>query len=129
VKKILLVEDREDDIIMARRVIKKISGDYELLVARDGEQALDLLTRPNSDTYDLVFLDIQLPKLNGFEVLRSIRADKSVAHQAVVVLTSSSSQADIAEAERLGANLYVTKPLGIEEFETSMKSILARFIC
>ena len=127
-KKILLVEDREDDIIMARRIIKKIRGDCQLLVAYDGEQALDLLTRPNADTYDLVLLDIQLPKINGFEVLRNIRADKSVAHQAAVVLTSSSSQADMAEANRLGADLYVTKPLGIKEFETSMKSILARFI-
>jgi CheY-like chemotaxis protein len=108
VKKILLVEDREDDIIMARRVIKKIRGDCQLLVAHDGEQALNLLTQPNADTYDLVFLDIQLPKINGFEVLRSIRENKSIAHQAVVVLTSSSSQADIAEAGRLGADLYVT---------------------
>ena len=126
-KKILLAEDREDDIIMARRVLQKIGSDCLLTVARDGQQALDMLIGVNAEKFNLVLLDIQLPKIDGLDVLGRIRADKSVAHQAVVMLTSSSSQADVAEAGRLGADLYVTKPLGIKEFETCMKSILERF--
>jgi two-component system, response regulator len=125
--KILLVEDREDDIIMARRTIHKMAISCELTVARDGVEALGLIDGAHERQFDLVLLDIQIPKLDGLEVLRRIRGNELTAGLAVVILTTSSSKADMSEAAGLNADSYVTKSLGIKEFEGQMKIIFDRF--
>jgi CheY-like chemotaxis protein len=127
-KKILLVEDREDEILMAERTIKKLLRDCELSVARDGVEALNFINGDKGRQFDLVLLDLQLPRLDGLQVLRCIREDESTAGMTVVILTTSSSKTDMGQASALKADLYVTKSLGIKEFEGQLKMIFDRFI-
>jgi CheY-like chemotaxis protein len=126
-KRILLVEDREDDMLLAHRAIRKIVGDCEITTAHDGIDALEIVFKAQPGHFDLVLLDIQLPKLDGFSVLSRIRKDVHFAGQIVVLLTTSSRAADIAEASRLGANEYMVKPLGIKEFEDQMTLMLTKY--
>jgi two-component system, response regulator len=127
-KRILLAEDREDDIILALRVIKKNLGECEIAVARDGEEALTLLFDGHSDPFDLVFLDIQLPGSDGLSILGRIREDGRLSNQPVIMLTTSTNADDVEKAERLGANYYLIKPLGFREFEAEMAAVLKTFI-
>jgi DNA-binding response OmpR family regulator len=128
VKKILLVEDREDDILLARVVINRIRADVEISVARDGEEALTLLGGTPSGHFNLVLLDINLSGMDGFSVLRHIRAYKHLSGLSVCMLTTSPCAEDITEAENLSADLYLTKPLGIKDFEVIMQGVLDRFL-
>jgi DNA-binding response OmpR family regulator len=92
----------------------------ELIVVSDGEEALDFVARQgkyvSAPAIDLVILDLNLPKSDGGDVLRSIRENSRLAGVPVVVLTSSDSPRDRAAAERLGANSYITKPTDLDEF-------------
>jgi DNA-binding response OmpR family regulator len=128
VKQILLVEDREDDILLARLMIKRIRADAEIAVARDGEEALALLSGTPSGHFNLVLLDIKLSGIDGFSVLRHIRANKHLSGLSVCMLTSSPCAEDITEAENLSADLYLTKPLGIKDFEVVIRGVLDRFL-
>jgi CheY-like chemotaxis protein len=126
-KRILLVEDREDDIVLAKRVIVKILGTCEIAVARDGEEAFQLLRDPSCGAFDLIFLDIQLPGIDGFSVLNGIRSDGRLKNQPVIMLTTSSNPEDMARAKLLGAKFYFVKPLGYKEFEKEMAGVLGKF--
>jgi two-component system, response regulator len=128
VKRILLVEDREDDIVLALRVIRKILGECDIAVARNGEEALALLFNGHSDPFDLVFLDIQLPGVDGLSILGRIREDARLAKQPVIMLTTSSNNEDVAKADSLGADYYFVKPLGFREFEAEMAAVLKMFL-
>jgi len=117
--RILLVEDNPDDVLFTMRAFERNNISNEVVVAVDGEQALELLL-PDDDAKALcpalVLLDVNLPKVDGLEVLRRIRSHSRTAGLPVVVLTTSSEERDIVESYRLGANSFVRKPVTFGEF-------------
>jgi two-component system response regulator len=119
---ILLVEDNPDDVTLTLRAFTKNHMNNEVVVACDGEQALQRLFPDDGSPRlcpALVLLDVNLPKINGLEVLRRIRADERTGALPVVVLTTSNEERDIVESYRLGANSYVRKPVVFGEFLTA----------
>jgi DNA-binding response OmpR family regulator len=128
-KRILLVEDDPRDV----ELIMESLGDYnlanEVIVARDGEEAMDYLyhrgnfkARPNGNPA-VVLLDLKLPKVNGMEVLRQIRSDEKLKMMPVVILTSSREEKDWVESYKLGVNAYVVKPVNFQEFVKAVKDV------
>jgi CheY-like chemotaxis protein len=122
-KWILLVEDNSDDVELTRRAIKKNNILNELVVARDGVEALDLLFGQGAQSGGdhghiptLVLLDLHLPRIDGFEVLRRMRGDDRTRYVPVVILTSSNEENDIINGYRLGCNSYIRKPVDFEQF-------------
>ena len=117
-KFILLVEDSPDDIALTLRAFQKNNIANTIEVARDGEQALAYLFGRDieQDPPALVLLDLKLPKLDGHELLRRIRADQRTRCLPVVILTSSREEVDILEAYQNGANSYIRKPVDFAEF-------------
>jgi two-component system response regulator len=122
-KIILLVEDNPDDEALTLRAFRKNNIRNEVVVARDGAEALEYLfatgaynDRDVADLPQVVLLDLKLPKVDGLEVLRRIRADERTELLPVVILTSSKEERDVVEGYRLGANSYVRKPVNFDEF-------------
>ena len=120
---ILLVEDNPDDEALTLRALRKNNIANSVVVARDGPEALDFLFgtgahagRDVNDLPQIVLLDLKLPKLDGFEVLRRIRADDRTKFLPVVVLTSSKEERDVVQSYRDGCNSYVRKPVNFDEF-------------
>ena len=120
---ILLVEDNADDEALTLRALKKNNIGNKVYVARDGVEALDFLfctnTYADRDPHDmprLILLDIKLPKMDGLEVLRRIRADKRTHLLPVVLLTSSREEQDLIESYKSGANSYIRKPVDYTQF-------------
>lgn len=129
-KIILLVEDNPDDEALTIRALKKNNILNEVMVARDGEEALEYLFgtgryegRDVSIQPQVILLDLQLPKLSGHEVLKRLRADKRTELQPVVILTTSSEQADIIESYKNGANSYIRKPVDFNQFIDAVKQL------
>lgn len=126
-KTILLVEDNPDDVVLTIRALKKNHLLNKVIVARDGAEASDLLfgaaDSPPIDLPELVLLDINLPKLNGLEVLEKIRSHERTKLLPVVVLTTSDEDRDRIESYRLGANSYISKPVEFEEFSRAVKQL------
>jgi two-component system, response regulator len=112
---ILLVEDNPNDAELTQRALRKTDIGAQLVIARDGAEALDYLlsdkTKPK-----VIFLDLKLPKIDGIEVLRRVREDDRTRAIPVVVLTSSQEERDINECYRLGVNSYVVKPVEFDKF-------------
>lgn len=122
-KTILLVEDNPDDELLTIRALKKNNIMNDVVVARDGVEALDYLFgtgkyagRDTTDTPQITLLDLKLPKLDGLEVLRKIRATDATKLLPVVILTSSNEDKDRFEGYNLGANSYVRKPVDFDQF-------------
>jgi CheY-like chemotaxis protein len=118
-KPILLVDDNPDDVTFTLRAFKQNNIANKIVVAVDGEQALQMLLPEDAAQPfhpALVLLDLKLPKVGGLEVLRRIRADPRTQSLPIVVLTTSSEDADIASSYRLGANSFVRKPVVFSEF-------------
>ena len=115
---ILLIEDNPDDVLLTLRAFGKNHIRNQVVVATDGEQALNLLLPAEGEAMRpaLVLLDIKLPKIDGLEVLRKMRADERTRSLPVVVLTTSNEERDIVDSYRLGANSYVRKPVVFQEF-------------
>jgi two-component system response regulator len=118
-KPILLVEDNPDDVTFTLRAFRQNNIGNEVIVASDGAQALQILL-PASGARALqpalVLLDIKVPKIDGLEVLRRIRADPRTDSLPVVMLTTSNEETDIVSAYRLGANSFVRKPVAFSDF-------------
>ncbi len=116
----LLVEDNEADIRLTQIALKQAKLDNRLHVVRDGEQALDFLFQrgnyADAVRPDLVLLDLNLPKVNGSEVLKEIREEESLKTLPVVILTTSDADQDIYESYELHANCYITKPVDLRKF-------------
>jgi CheY-like chemotaxis protein len=120
-KVILLVEDNPKDEALTLRALKRGNIANEVVVARDGAEAVDYLFSPGPDGRlknlpQLVLLDLKLPKLDGHEVLRRIRADERTRVLPVVILTTSVEDRDRLNGYRLGANSYIRKPVDFREF-------------
>lgn len=129
-KVILMVEDNPRDEALTRRALTKNNIVNEIVVAHDGVEALDYFAgtgtfagRDISEMPQLVLLDLKLPKLDGLEVLRKLRADKRTRRQPVVVFTSSSEEEDVISSYSLGANSYVRKPVEFEQFLEATKQL------
>ncbi|HBB96466.1 MAG TPA: two-component system response regulator [Blastocatellia bacterium] len=129
-KVILLVEDNPRDEALTLRALKKSNIANEVAVARDGVEALDYVfgtgTHEGRDLSlmpQLVLLDLKLPKIDGLEVLRRLRADERTRHLPVVVFTSSSEEEDMISSYSLGANSYVRKPVQFEQFLEATKQL------
>jgi two-component system response regulator len=129
-KIILLVEDNPTDEKLTLRAFKKSGIANEVFVVRDGAEALDYVFRtgPHAamtehDLPAIILLDLKLPRIEGLEVLRRIRADERTKLLPVVVLTSSKEDEDIARSYSLGANAYVRKPVEFTEFVEAAKTL------
>jgi two-component system response regulator len=129
-KFILLVEDNPDDVALTLRALKKNHIVNEVVVARDGEEALEYLTatgrhagRAVAVLPQVILLDLKLPKLGGLEVLRAIRANPQTRLLPVVVLTSSSEEPDIIASYDLGANSYIRKPVDFNQFLEAVRQL------
>ena len=122
-KQILLVEDNPDDVALTMRALKKNNIANEVIVAKDGVEALDYLfgtgayeNRDVGKTPAVVLLDLKLPMIDGLEVLERIRKDERTKLTPVVILTSSKEEQDLVRGYRLGANSYLTKPIEFADF-------------
>ena len=129
-KTILLVEDNSDDEALALRALKRSTIRGEVVVARDGAEALNHLLgsgkvsgRDVTVALAVVLLDLKLPKVDGLEVLRRLRADDRTRLLPVVIVTSSKEESDIANSYKLGANSYVRKPVDSAKFEEGMQHL------
>ncbi len=129
-KIILLVEDNADDVLLTERALKKSHILNQLAVATDGEEALDYLFgtgkwagRDMNIMPEVVLLDINLPKIDGLEVLRRMRADNRTKLLPVVILTSSKEQKDLIDGYALGANSYIRKPVNFKQFTEAISQL------
>jgi len=124
---ILLVEDNEGDIRLTKEALHESKLRNRLYTVADGEQALDFLRRKGrfSDVIrpDLILLDLNLPKKDGFEVLAEIKDDKELKRIPVVILTTSDAENDILQSYSLHANCFIKKPVGFEQFISVVASI------
>lgn len=127
---ILLVEDNPDDEALTLRALKKNNIMNEVVVARDGVEALDYLfgkgvyaDRDMSVMPHLILLDLKLPKMDGLEVLRYLRTDDRTRILPVVILTSSKEEQDLINGYSLGANSYVRKPVDFSQFSESVRQL------
>jgi CheY-like chemotaxis protein len=124
---VLLVEDNPGDIRLIVETLKEGRKDYNINVVKDGEEAVNyLLKRENYKTAvtpDIILLDLKLPRKDGIEVLKEIKGDDSLKSIPVIVLTSSNSAEDIANAYKNHANCYITKPIDLDKFVVTIQSI------
>ena len=119
--KILLIEDNPDDVELTLMAFKKHNLANHITVARDGEEAMDIIFQHGKESAeglrpDLILLDLKLPKVDGMEVLRQIKENSETKVIPVIILTSSKEESDLAESYRLGVNSYIRKPVNFEKF-------------
>ena len=129
-KVILLVEDNHDDIELTLRALRKNNIANKVVVARDGVEALDYLFgtgayagRDIDGQPQVVLLDLKLPRMDGLEVLKRIRADARTKLVPVVILTSSREEQDLIEGYRSGANSYIRKPVDFDQFTEATRQL------
>jgi len=127
---ILLVEDNQDDMDMALHALRQGKLANNIFVARDGEEALDFLfcrgafaERSFDRPPKLVLLDLKLPKVDGLEVLKQVKADPRTKVIPVVIMTSSKEERDLVASYHLGANSYIQKPVDFEQFRETVKTV------
>ncbi len=125
--KILMVEDSQADIFLMKEYLKDFNVPLQICVARDGEEALSALRQslcfPSKQDPDFILLDLNLPKMDGREVLAQIKGDPGLKHIPVLVLTSSTNEQDRAMALQNHASSYLQKPLSLDLYPTVVKSI------
>jgi two-component system response regulator len=122
---ILLVEDNPDDVALTLRAFEKYHIANQIVVARDGEEAIEYLFSSNGKRIlpQVVLLDLKVPKYDGLEILRRIRADERTNLLPVVILTSSEQDDDLMGSYRAGANSYVRKPVDFVEFTEAARQL------
>ena len=129
-KKILLVEDNTDDVLLTLRALQRADILNEVIVARDGTEAFDYLTskgqyasRDSSDLPAVVLLDLKMPRMGGLELLEKIRQINQLKFLPVVILTSSNENRDIRESYKFGANSYIQKPVDFDKFVLAIRTL------
>ncbi len=127
---ILLVEDNLSDEELTLHALKRHNLSNKIFVVRDGAEALEFIfgtgkysERDNNCHPKVILLDLKLPKVDGLEVLRKVKADPKTKQIPVVVLTSSSEESDIVESYKLGANSYIVKPVDFKQFTDSIREL------
>ena len=127
---ILLVEDSADDVELTQMALQQQNITNELVVARDGQEALDWLFgegqhagKDASLTPAVILLDLRLPKLDGIDVLKRIRGNERTKLLPVVILTSSKEEQDVVKSYELGANSYIRKPVDFEQFSKAVRDL------
>lgn len=130
-KVVLLVEDSPDDEMFTLRAFRRTLSLTSVVVARDGEDAANLLfggSDREGAKPDLILLDLKVPKLDGFEVLRLIRNDERLKLVPVVVMSSSSEERDVNRSYTMGANSYIRKPVDYESYQDAIRQIGAYWL-
>jgi len=122
-KLILLVEDDPDHELLTIRALKKSNVANVIRVAHDGEEALAMLLEDQVEMPQVVLLDLKLPKVDGLEVLRKIRAHEKTRLLPVVILTSSDEEQDVIQSYELGVNSYIRKPVNFTEFAEATRQL------
>jgi CheY-like chemotaxis protein len=128
-KRILLVEDNANDVALTMAALEETHLANEVVVVRDGQQALDFLRREGAWAHRpdghpaVVLLDLKLPKVDGLEVLAQVKKDAELKTIPVVMLTSSREERDLASSYGLGVNAYVVKPVAFPDFVTALKEL------
>ncbi len=129
-KTIVLIEDNLDDELLTIRALKKNNISNEIVVFRDGEEALNWILGRNdyanksSDNLPVfILLDLQIPKIDGLEILKHVKSDELMKKVPVIILTTSTEEMDIEESYKLHANSYIRKPVDYEEFTSLIKSL------
>ena len=128
-RRILLVEDDSKDVELTLTALEEYNLANEVIVTRDGEQALDYLfcrgeyQMRSSENPAVMLLDLKLPKLDGLEVLKQVKSNDSLRMIPVVVLTSSKEERDMVASYKLGVNAYVVKPVNFHEFVNAIKEL------
>lgn len=122
-KMILLVEDDPDHELLTIRALKKSNIANEIRVARDGEEAIQLLFSDSAIQPQVILLDLKLPKVDGLEVLRRIRESDATRMLPVVVLTSSDEERDMIRSYQLGVNSYIRKPVNFSDFAEATRQL------
>ena len=132
---ILLVEDNPSDVALTQRALQRVCVTNKLVVVEDGQEALNYLLgaglyagRNVSQLPALVLLDLKLPKVDGLEVLRRIRANKNTRRLPVIILTSSKEEQDVAAGYDLGANSYIRKQVDFAQFDAAIKLVSAYWL-
>lgn len=127
---ILLVEDSPDDLDMSLHALRKAKVVNRIQIARDGAEALDYIFcqgafagRSMKDGPKVILLDLKLPKVDGMEVLKRIKADPRTQMIPVVILTSSREQKDVVESYKLGVNSYIVKPVSFDQFVAAVQEL------
>lgn len=120
IKKVMLVEDSPSDADIMKEILEK---EVDVFLCEDGQEALNHFDTKNSDTPDLIILDLNMPKVHGFDVLDYVKTKKELKHIPVIVFTSSNSWVDIKKTYDLNGSAYLTKPLDFEEFISCINSI------
>ena len=122
-KAILLVEDNPDHEALMLRALRQNSISSEVIVARNGAEAVDYLLGNSYVPLALVLLDLKVPKVDGLKVLRSVRAAPHTRRLPVVILTTSKKEQDLTSGHRLGANKYIRKPVGSAQFAEAVRQL------
>ena len=127
---IILVEDNPDDAELTLRALRKNNATDQVFHAEDGARAVEFIFgqgefagRDSKNIPKLILLDMKLPKLDGLEVLRRFKADKATRNIPVVMFTSSNEQSDMRQSYELGANSYVVKPVGFDDYISKVAAI------
>ncbi len=122
-KPILLVEDDKVDAMTVKRAFRDLDVSRPVIVSVNGEKALQYLNDHNNIKPEIMLLDLNMPRMNGLELLKTLKSDSELAKIPVIVLTTSSSENDVVESFRLGASGYFVKPVDYEEFMTGLKTV------
>ncbi len=121
--RILLIEDDQIEVLKLKRAVKKLALDHKLLEAVDGLEALELL-RNTSDLPDIIFLDLNMPRINGLEFLKILKADERLRYLPTIILTTSSNRKDVLDCYKIGVAGYILKPLKYDDYVEKIKRTL-----
>lgn len=121
--RILLVEDNPAEARLVKEVFDGIDEDFDIYTVFDGEQAINDLEKAKENKYDILILDLNLPKKNGIDVLKEIKEKNLKSGMPIIVLTNSESENDVAKSYDLDADCFVTKPAGLDQFVETINSI------
>lgn len=121
--KILLVEDNLIEIMKMKRTISLLKLEHTLLEAKNGEEALKVL-EDKANIPDIILLDLNMPKINGIDFLKILKADEDLKHIPTIILTTSSNQKDLLECYKIGMSGYVLKPLKYDDYVKKIETVL-----